>query len=106
MTLGKRIRAARDRLRPKPTQAEIGARFGITDKAVSAWERDATIPDLAKIAELARLLRVPCNWLLEGHGQPPPPDALEVRIEQLSPADRVLAGAIIDSICKARDSAA
>lgn len=35
MTLGKRIKAARERLRPRVTQAKIGALFGISDQAVS-----------------------------------------------------------------------
>jgi transcriptional regulator with XRE-family HTH domain len=106
MTLGKRIKAARDRLCPKPTQTEIGDEFGVSDKAVSAWERDVTIPEFDKLAKLARLLKVPCSWLVEGPGEPPPPDALEVQIEQLSPPDRALASAIIETIRKVRDNAA
>lgn len=106
MTIGKRIKAARDRLRPKPTQAQLGAKFGISDKAVSSWERNQTVPDLDKIAELARLLKVPCNWLLEGRGEPPAPDSLEVQIEQLSPSERALASAIIETIRKSRNNAA
>jgi transcriptional regulator with XRE-family HTH domain len=106
MTLGKRIKAARERLRPKPTQGQIGAYFGVTDKAVSGWERDQTIPELDKIADLARLLRVPCSWLLEGVGAPPPPDALEVKIESLRPSERALLAAMIETIHKERESAA
>src|SRR6185437_6362162 len=59
MTLGKRIRAARKRLDPPMTQGAVGAEFGVTDKAISGWERDIDRPDLAKIAKLARLLKVP-----------------------------------------------
>jgi transcriptional regulator with XRE-family HTH domain len=106
MTLGKRIKAARERLRPKPTQGQIGAHFGVTDKAVSGWERDQTIPELDKIADLARLLRVPCSWLLEGTGAPPSPDALEVKIESLRPSERALLAAMIETIHKERESAA
>lgn len=106
MTLGKRIKVARDRLRPKLTQEQIGAHFGITDKAVSGWERDETVPEFHKIAELARLLKVPCVWLLEGTGAPPPPDALEVMIESLGPSERALMAAIIETIRKDRESAA
>lgn len=106
MTLGKRIKAARNRLRPKLTQAEIGKEFDISDKAVSSWERDKTVPDLGKIAKLARTLKVSCNWLLEGAGEPPAPDALEVQIEGLSPLDRALASAIIETIRKVYDNVA
>lgn len=102
MTLGKRIKAARERLRPKPTQADVGAHFGVTDKAVSAWERDETIPELDKIADLAELLQVPCIWLLKGAGNPPAPDALEVKIEQLRPTERAIIDATIDAMRRER----
>jgi transcriptional regulator with XRE-family HTH domain len=100
MTLGTRIKAARERLLPKATQKEIGDKFGITDQAVSSWERDLTVPELDKIPELARYLKVPCAWLLEGVGAPPPPNALEVRIEQLSPGQRAMLDAMIETLHK------
>lgn len=106
MTIGNRIKAARERLRPKPTQAQIGAAFGVTVQAVSGWERDETIPELAKIAKLARLLQVPCVWLLEGTGAPPPPDALEARIDRLQPRERAMIGALIDTIHSQHDDVA
>jgi transcriptional regulator with XRE-family HTH domain len=110
MTMGKRIKAARERLDPRPTQTDIGNLFGITDKAVSAWERDETAPELDKIANLAKALKVPCIWLLEGVGAPPPPDALETRIESLRPSERALVGpmmtAIIEALRKEREPAA
>jgi transcriptional regulator with XRE-family HTH domain len=106
MTLGKRIKAARERLVPKPTQADVAAHFRVTDKAVSAWERDDTIPEVDKIAKLAKLLKVPSIWLLEGTGEPPAPDSIEVRIESLKPAQRALIGALIETIHKQGDQVA
>ena len=106
MTLGKRIKAARERLQPKPTQSDIAGHFNVSDKAVSAWERDETVPELDKIAKLAKLLRIPCLWLLEGHGQPPAPDALEVIIEDLRPAERAVIQATIQAFRKQRDNVA
>lgn len=106
MTIGNRIKAARERLDPKPTQAQIGKAFGVTVQAVSGWERDETIPELAKIAKLARLLQVPCTWLLEGTGAPPPPDTLEVRIQSLRPRERAMIGAMIDTLHKQHDDVA
>jgi transcriptional regulator with XRE-family HTH domain len=106
MSLGNRIKAARERLRPKPTQGEVGAHFGVTDKAVSSWERDLTIPEFDKIAKLAKLLKVPCIWLLEGGSEPPEQDALEVTIEQLGPSERALVAAMIQTIRKTRDQVA
>lgn len=106
MTIGKRIKLARERLRPKPTQAQIGAAFGVTTQAVSGWERDDAIPELAKIAKLARVLQVPCAWLLEGTGEPPPPDTLEARIERLKPRERAMIGAMIDTLHRQQDDVA
>jgi transcriptional regulator with XRE-family HTH domain len=106
MTLGKRIKAARERLQPKPTQTHIGELFGISDKAVSSWERDETVPELDKIAKLAKRLQVPCIWLLEGRGEPPSPDALEVVIEDLKPSERAVINATIQALRKERGNVA
>lgn len=106
MTLGKRIKAARERLQPKPTQADVAAFFDVTDKAVSSWERDDTVPELDKIAKLAKRLQVPCLWLLEGTGAPPAPDALEVVIEDLKPSERAVINATIQALRKSRDNVA
>lgn len=106
MTLGKRIKAARERLRPKVTQGELGSHFGITDKAVSGWERDIDRPDLAKIAKLAKILKVPASWLLDGKGAPPPPDALESVLESLNPEARALLEVMAQTLLKQHKSAA
>jgi transcriptional regulator with XRE-family HTH domain len=106
MSIGKRIKAARERLRPKLTQAQVGEKFGVTDKAVSAWERDDTVPELDKIVKLAKLLKVPCGWLLEGKGPPPDPDSLEVQIDQLQPSERAIIRSVIEGLRKERDNVA
>lgn len=106
MTLGKRIKKARERLKPKPTQTDIAKYFDITDKAVSAWERDETVPELEKIADLATLLKVPCVWLLKGTGEPPAPDALETAIEDLKPSERAVIDATIKALRSSRTQVA
>lgn len=106
MTLGKRIKAARERLRPKVTQPHVAAVFHITVQAVSGWERDESIPELDKIAKLARILKVPASWLLEGRGPPPAEDALESVLEQLDPTARELLEAMAQTLLKQRDTAA
>jgi transcriptional regulator with XRE-family HTH domain len=105
MTLGKRIKSARERLRPKMTQDALGDHFGITDKAVSGWERDTDRPDLAKIAKLARVLKVPSNWLLDGKSAPPAPDALESLLEELDPEARALLEAMAHTLLQQRGAA-
>ena len=105
MTLGKRIKSARERLQPKPTQGDVAAHFKISDKAVSAWERDEAIPEVAKLAELASLLKVPSKWLLKGHGAPPDPDSLESEMDDLSPSERAILAATLQAIRSQRKSA-
>src|SRR5688572_28382776 len=88
MTLGKRIKAARERLDPKMTQKGLADQFGISDKAVSAWERDDTVPEPGRIPELRRILKVPYSWLFEGEGPPPATDAPGVAVEDVAPAEQ------------------
>lgn len=106
MTLGNRIKAARERLKPKPRQADIAEQFGVTVQAVSQWERGETIPEFEKLADLAILLKVPCLWLLKGRGAPPDPDALEVAVEELTAPERAVVNATIQALRKQRGSVA
>lgn len=99
MSLGTRIKQARERLVPKCTQKEIADHFGVTDQAVSNWEGDRDVPELGKIVKLARALKVPVLWLLEeGGGPPPSPNALETKIERLLPPDRDVVEATIEAL--------
>lgn len=88
------------------TQAGLAAHFDISDKAVSAWERDDTVPDLDKIAKLARVLKVPSIWLLEGKGQPPAPDSIESSLERLDQGSRDLVSAMVQTLLRQKDTAA
>lgn len=106
MTLGNRIKAARERLKPKVTQAAVAKAFRVTVQAVSGWERDEHVPELDKIAKLARILKVPASWLLDGRGAPPAPEALESVMEQLDPEQRALIEAMAQTLLQRRESAA
>ena len=46
------------------TQLELGERMGVTDKAVSKWERDISCPDIASIPKLAEVLGVSLEELM------------------------------------------
>jgi len=82
MSIGKRIKAARERLRPELTQQALAEALDVSDKAVSGWERDEASPKPAKYPELRRMLKVTYAWLLEGGDTPPPAvDDPEVLIE-------------------------
>lgn len=52
------------------TQKEIADQLGITDKAVSKWERDIAFPDTATIPKLAELLGVSVEELLNAKSVP------------------------------------
>lgn len=48
------------------TQKELAVRLGVTDKAVSKWERGISCPDVGLILPLAELLEVSTSELLSG----------------------------------------
>ena len=46
------------------TQAELAERMGITDKAVSKWERDLSYPDISSVPHLAEVIGVSIDELM------------------------------------------
>lgn len=52
------------------TQKDIADQLGITDKAVSKWERDIAFPDTATIPKLAEILGVSVEDLLQAKAAP------------------------------------
>ena len=40
------------------TQLELAEKMGVTDKAVSKWERDLSFPDVNSIPKLAEIFNV------------------------------------------------
>ena len=52
------------------TQEQVAQALGVTAGAVNKWERDASCPDLALLAPLARLLDTDLNGLLSFRAQP------------------------------------
>ena len=47
------------------TQLDLATRMGVTDKAVSKWERDLSFPDVASLLLLAEVLGVTVDELLQ-----------------------------------------
>ena len=47
------------------TQLDLAQKMGVTDKAVSKWERNLSFPDVASLPRLAELLEVSVDDLLE-----------------------------------------
>lgn len=56
------------------TQRELAERLGVSDKAVSRWEREETLPDLSLIPALAELFGVTADELLRGQRSAAPAD--------------------------------
>ena len=48
------------------TQLELAGMLGVTDKAVSKWERDLSCPDINTLPALAEALGVTLEELMEG----------------------------------------
>ena len=68
-TLGDMIAALR---REKQlTQAELAEKMGVTDKAVSKWERNLSCPDVSSIPRLAEILGVGVDELIQAKACPP-----------------------------------
>ena len=47
------------------TQLELAEKMGVTDKAVSKWERDLSFPDVNSIPKLAEVLDVSVDELMQ-----------------------------------------
>ena len=52
------------------TQKDIADKLGITDKAVSNWERDIAFPDTATIPKLAEILEINVEELMQAKAVP------------------------------------
>ncbi len=48
------------------TQAQLAEQMGVTDKAVSKWERDLSCPDISSVPKLAEILGVTVDQLMQG----------------------------------------
>jgi len=54
------------RKKEKLTQLQLAEKLGITDRAVSKWERGKALPDASIMLELCGLLKITVNDLLNG----------------------------------------
>ena len=62
-TLGTRI--AELRKEHAMTQLNLAEKTGVTDKAVSKWERDLSCPDVSSLPRLAEILEVSIDELMQ-----------------------------------------
>ena len=47
------------------TQLELAEKMGVTDKAVSKWERDLSFPDINSLPKLAEIFHVSVDELMQ-----------------------------------------
>lgn len=69
MKLGERI--AEKRKEQGLTQAELAEKMLVTRQTVSRWEAGMAMPDIERVAELAGILGVSCDYLLKDDEQMP-----------------------------------
>lgn len=69
MKLGERI--AEKRKEQGLTQAELAEKMLVTRQTVSRWEAGMALPDIERVAELAGILGVSCDYLLKDDEQMP-----------------------------------
>ena len=63
------------------TQKELAEKLGVTDKAISKWERGVCLPDVAKFDDIAAALGVTDVEVLRAHRLPPE----EAKAEEKAP---------------------
>lgn len=51
------------------TQIELAEAMHVTRRTVSRWENGSVLPDIEKISELANILCISCDWLLNDTAQ-------------------------------------
>ena len=76
-TFGKTIASLRKE--KNMTQSELAEQMGVTDKAVSKWERDLSCPDVASLPRLAEILGVTIDELMFANGEAAKPEKSELR---------------------------
>lgn len=69
-TLGALI--AENRKQKGMTQLELAAQLGVTDKAVSKWERDLACPDINTLPALAGALGLTLDELMQSRSEKQP----------------------------------
>lgn len=67
-TLGGKIASLRKE--KSMTQLELAEKLGVTDKAISKWERDLCCPDIATLPKLAEVLGIRVDALMQADTEP------------------------------------
>ena len=60
------------------TQLELAEKMGVTDKAVSKWERDLSCPDISSLPKLAEIFGISVDELMQGKAKPEAADKKDI----------------------------
>ena len=82
-TLGTMIAELRKQL--GMTQLELAEKMGVTDKAVSKWERDLSCPDINSLPNLAEILGVSVEELMQIKKEAETPVSKVAEIMEIAP---------------------
>ena len=67
------------------TQLELAEKMGVTDKAVSKWERDLSCPDINSLPNLAQVLGVSVEDLMQIKKEAEAPVSKVAEIMEIAP---------------------
>ena len=67
------------------TQLELAEKMGVTDKAVSKWERDLSCPDINSLPSLAEILGVSVEELMQIKKEADAPVSKATEILEIAP---------------------
>ena len=67
------------------TQLELAEKMGVTDKAVSKWERDLSCPDINSLPNLAEVLGVSVEELMQIKKEAEEPVSKVAEIMEIAP---------------------
>ena len=67
------------------TQLELAEKMGVTDKAVSKWERDLSCPDINSLPKLAEILGVSVEELMQVKKEAEAPVSKVTEIMEIAP---------------------
>lgn len=67
------------------TQLELAEKKGVTDKAVSKWERDLSCPDINSLPNLAKILGVSVEELMQIKKETETPVSMASEIMEIAP---------------------
>ena len=67
------------------TQLELAEKMGVTDKAVSKWERDLSCPDISSIPNLAEILGVSVEDLMQVKKEAEAPAGKAAELMEVAP---------------------